>query len=119
MGRGVAIGPGASQVNRSRAATHHQESESTMSWDFLWTTFTVYVLAAFLFLLFIVLRDLFRSDSSGTVKSLWVVALVFLPILSTIAYLVIRGVSGDDGSGVANRMAQAQQRSSDFSTIGR
>jgi len=51
-----------------------------MTWDFMWTSFTVYVFLAFLFLLFIVLRDLFRSDISGTAKALWVVALVFLLI---------------------------------------
>jgi hypothetical protein len=90
-----------------------------MTWDLMWTSFTVYVFLAFLFLLFIVLRDLFRSDLSGVAKSIWVVALVFLPVLSTIGYLVIRGVGGDDGSGVAARMANVQPRSADFSTIGR
>ncbi len=90
-----------------------------MTWDFMLTSFTVYVFLAFLFLLFIVLRDLFRSDLSGVAKSIWVVALVFLPVLSTIGYLVIRGVGGDDGSGVASRMANVQPRSSEFSTIGR
>ena len=90
-----------------------------MTWDFMWTTFTVYVFVAFMFMLILVLLDLFRSDISGTAKALWVVALVFLPILSTIGYLVIRGVGGDDGSGVASRMANVQPRSSEFSTIGR
>src|SRR6188508_3461466 len=62
---------------------HRQESESTMTWDFMWTTFTVYVFVAFMFMLILVLRDLFRSDSSGLVKAIWVVALVFLPIVTS------------------------------------
>ena len=89
-----------------------------MTWDFMWTTFTVYVFVAFMFMLILVLRDLFRSDSSGLVKALWVVALVFLPIVTSIVYLIARGVA-DDGSGVSARMAQVQPRSSQFSTIGR
>ena len=89
-----------------------------MTWDFMWTTFTVYVFVAFMFMLILVLRDLFRSDSSGLVKAIWVIALVFLPIVTSIVYLIARGVA-DDGSGVSARMAQVQPRSSQFSTIGR
>ena len=88
-------------------------------WDFIWGTIIIYVGLGFLFLLFMVLRDLWRSDSSGVVKALWVVALVFVPFLSTIVYLVIHGAM-DDSSGVSSRMAESkQQRSSQFSTIGR
>ena len=80
-----------------------------MTWDFMWTSFTVYVFLAFLFLLFIVLRDLFRSDISGTAKALWVVALVFLPILSTIGYLeklVRQGTHGTSVPGVAKTLIE-------------
>ena len=87
-------------------------------WDFLWGTIVIYVGLGFLFLLFLVLRDLFRGDSSGVVKALWVIALVFVPFLSTIVYLIIHGAM-DDGSGVSSRMAQRQPPSSQFSTIGR
>ncbi len=88
-------------------------------WDFFWSTILIYVGVGFLFLLFLVLRDLFRSDSSGLMKALWVIVLVFVPFLATIVYLVIHGVMDDD-SGVSARMAQSQQqRSSQFSTIGR
>jgi len=89
-----------------------------MTWDFMWTTFTVYVFVAFMFMLILVLRDLFRSDSSGLVKAIWVVALVFLPIVTSIVYLIARGVA-DDGSDVSARMAQVRPRSQEFSTIGR
>ena len=87
-------------------------------WDFLWSTILIYVGVGFLFLLFLVLRDLFRSDSSGLVKALWVIALVFVPFLATIVYLVVHGAM-DGGSDVSSRMAQTQQRSSQYSTIGR
>lgn len=87
-------------------------------WDFFWGTITIYVGLGFLFLLFMVLRDLWRSDSSGIVKALWVIVLVFVPFLATIVYLVIHGVM-DDSSGVSSRMAERRPPSSQFSTIGR
>src|SRR6478672_13196939 len=95
-GQSANVPPGDRPGHRSE--THHHESESTMSfWDFLWGTIVIYVGLGFLFLLFLVLRDLFRGDSSGVVKALWVIALVFVPFLSTIVYLIIHGAM-DDGS---------------------
>ena len=78
-------------------------------WDFFWGTILIYVGLGFLFLLFMVLRDLFRSDSSGVMKALWVIVLVFVPFLATIVYLVVHGAM-DDWSGVSARMAQSQQQ---------
>ena len=87
-------------------------------WDFIWGTIIIYVGLGFLFLLFMVLRDLWRSDSSGVMKALWVIVLVFVPFLATIVYLVIHGAM-DDGSGVSSRMAERRPPPSQFSTIGR
>lgn len=61
-------------------------------WDFLWWMFWFYVLIAFLSALFMVFADLFRDkDLNGWFKALWVIFLVFLPILALLVYLIARG----------------------------
>lgn len=64
----------------------------TSIWDFIWFMFWLYVVIAFLGVLFSVFADLFRDkDLSGWLKAVWMVFLVFLPVLSTLVYLVARG----------------------------
>lgn len=56
--------------------------------------------------LFTILTDLFRDDSlSGGAKAAWAVALIFLPVLTAIIYLIARG------SGMAKRQANAIRQS--------
>jgi cellulose synthase/poly-beta-1,6-N-acetylglucosamine synthase-like glycosyltransferase len=41
---------------------------------------------------FFILVDLFRShDMSGWVKAIWIIALLFLPIITMLVYLIVRG----------------------------
>lgn len=77
-------------------------------WDFFWFIIAFFLLMAYLLVLFQILGDLFRDRSvSGWVKAVWVIALIFFPILTALIYLIARG------HGMAERqmatMAAAQQ----------
>jgi ABC-type multidrug transport system fused ATPase/permease subunit len=75
-------------------------------WDMLWFFF----LFVWILILFNILGDLFRDhETSGGVKALWCIFIVFMPFLAVFIYLIARG------SGMAQRSAQrAQQAQSQF-----
>lgn len=61
-------------------------------WDvLLWAlTFTVFI--AYLMALFSIISDLFRDTKlNGWLKALWLVFLIFLPLVTALAYLIFRG----------------------------
>ena len=61
-------------------------------WDFFWLLIWSYVFFAYLMVLFRIITDLFRDpDVSGGMKAVWVIALVFLPFLTALIYLISRG----------------------------
>lgn len=65
---------------------------SSSFWEFLWLIFSAFILLAYLMLLFQILADLLRDRSmGGFAKVLWVIALVVLPFLTALAYLIFRG----------------------------
>ncbi len=73
-------------------------------WDFFWLLVWGFLFAAYLVVLFQVVIDIFRSDDlSGLGKAVWVIALLIVPALSAIIYLIIRG------NGMAGR-SPARQR---------
>ena len=73
-------------------------------WDFFWFILSFFLLMAYLLVLFQILTDLFRDHSvSGLAKAIWVVCLIFLPILTSLVYLIARG------KGMAERNYEAAQ----------
>jgi hypothetical protein len=61
-------------------------------WDIFWWFFIVYAFMAFLWALFVVIGDLFRDDElSGWWKAVWVLLLVFVPLLTVLVYVIARG----------------------------
>jgi hypothetical protein len=67
-------------------------------WDVVWFIFISFAFVAYLMVLFSILSDLFRDrETSGWVKAVWIVALIFLPLLTSLIYLIARG------SGMAER----------------
>lgn len=61
-------------------------------WEILWFILISFALAAGLMVLYRIVTDLFRDpDVSGFAKAAWIIALIFVPILGSITYLVIRG----------------------------
>jgi len=80
-------------------------------WSLMWMMFGIVAFAAYLFALFAVVADLFRDHTLGGVaKALWVIALVFLPLLALLAYLIARGPGMQDR---ANREAERMWRATD------
>jgi len=73
-------------------------------WDIVWFIFISFAFVAYLMVMFSILSDLFRDrDTSGIVKAVWVVALIFLPFLTSLLYLIIRG------RGMAERAARSAE----------
>ena len=80
-------------------------------WDFIWMFFTIFVFFAWLMVLFSIISDLFRDRAlSGWAKAVWLVALIFVPVLTALIYLIARG------NGMAERsaaQASAQRSAAD------
>jgi hypothetical protein len=61
-------------------------------WDIVWFIFISFAFVAYLMVVFTILTDLFRDrDTSGWAKAVWVVALIVLPLVTSLVYLVARG----------------------------
>jgi hypothetical protein len=84
-------------------------------WDIVWFIFISFAFFAYLMVLFSIVSDLFRDrDVSGVMKAIWVVALIFLPFVTALVYLITRGRSmaerASDGAEMARRQQDAHIR---------
>ena len=71
-------------------------------WGILLPIFTIFFFFAYRLVLFHVIADLFRyGDLSGVAKAIWSVFLIFLPLLTSLVYLLVRG----KGMGQRQRVA--------------
>jgi general stress protein CsbA len=59
--------------------------------DVLWTMVIFFCWVAWIWIMVLILSDLFRRDVSGWYKALWVVVLIILPFLGTLIYLIANG----------------------------
>jgi hypothetical protein len=61
-------------------------------WDIVWFIFITWIFVAYLMVMFRIIWDIFRNEeSSGVVKALWIVALIFVPFLTALVYLIANG----------------------------
>ena len=61
-------------------------------WSYFWLLVWWFFFIAYLMVLFQIFGDLFRDDElGGFAKALWVLFLVFIPILASLVYLIARG----------------------------
>lgn len=61
-------------------------------WDFLWMLLGIVYVVSYAFVLIWVIGDLFRDDTmSGWGKAIWILFLVFVPMLTALVYLIARG----------------------------
>ena len=75
-----------------------------------WTIFEIFIWVLWIWILIYVLIDIFRShDLSGGAKALWLIFVVFIPILGLLIYLIVRG-----GSMHERAVQQAQQQDQQF-----
>jgi ABC-type multidrug transport system fused ATPase/permease subunit len=74
-------------------------------WDLLTLIFSTFLFVAYLFVLFQIVTDLFRdSETGGVAKALWIIGLIFLPMLTAIVYIIARG------KGMATRQRASLER---------
>lgn len=60
-------------------------------WEFFWFIFICFAFVAYLSVLFSIITDLFRDhETSGLVKAIWLVFLLFVPFLSAMIYVIVR-----------------------------
>lgn len=72
--------------------------------DLIWWFLTFFILLAYLFVLWAIIADLFRDHKlKGWAKAIWIVFLIFFPVITAIVYLIARG------SGMGKRAAEAQK----------
>lgn len=74
-------------------------------WDILYLIASAFFFVAYLIVLFHVVIDLFRdAELSGISKVVWLIGLIFLPVLTALLYILARG------QGMAERQRAAMQR---------
>ena len=74
-------------------------------WDIVWLILSTFVFVAYLLVLFQILIDLFRDhELGGGFKALWIIGLIFLPVMTALVYIIARG------RGMADRARAAAQR---------
>jgi hypothetical protein len=78
--------------------------------DIFWTMLMVGVLALGVWLLFVVLRDMFeRPELSGGARVGWTLVVCLLPVVGSLAYLAVRGPSTTElRMGFTSRRADAR-----------
>jgi len=75
-------------------------------WDLIWLIFSTFMFVAYLLILFQIVADLFRdAELGGGSKALWLIFLIFLPMLTALVYVIARG------QGMAARQRASLQRS--------
>jgi hypothetical protein len=86
--------------------------ESAMSfWDIVWFIFITWVFVAYLMVMFSIISDIFRDrEMSGFVKALWCLALIFVPFITALIYIISRGGDMADRS---MRVAAAHRQQQD------
>ncbi len=82
-------------------------------WDVLLFALIFTVFIGYLMALFSIITDLFRDrELNGFLKAVWFVALIFLPLLTALVYLIFRG-RGMTERAVASQQA-AQSAAEDY-----
>jgi len=77
-------------------------------WDVVWLMISTFFFVAYLFILFQVVVDLFRdTELGGGYKVLWMIGLVFVPVLTAAIYIIARG----DGMARRQRATAEQAKS--------
>ena len=73
--------------------------------EMLWLALSSFIFIAYLIVLFQVVSDLMRDPGmGGLAKAIWIVFLLFLPVLTALAYIFVRG------RGMAERQRDALYR---------
>jgi len=73
---------------------------------FLWTLIVIFFMVVYFMMLFSIVVDIFRRhDIHGGKKAMWLLFILFFPLVGLITYLIV------NGHGIAERQAKDVQRS--------
>jgi predicted PurR-regulated permease PerM len=73
---------------------------------FLWSLIVIFFMVVYFLMLFSIIVDVFRRhDIHGGKKALWLLFILFFPLIGLIAYLIV------NGHGIAERQAKDTQQS--------
>jgi Phospholipase_D-nuclease N-terminal/Short C-terminal domain len=79
-------------------------------WDIIWFIIVTFAFVAYLMVVFTIITDLFRDrDTSGWLKAVWFIALIFLPFLTAIIYLIARGQGMAERNAASMKAAKTAQ----------
>ena len=79
-------------------------------WSWIWFFFWMFAYIAYLFVLIYIVIDIFRDhELNGWMKALWLLLLLFLPWITGLVYLIVRG------KGMAERSARKQVEYQEYS----
>ena len=74
-------------------------------WEFLWLIAISFFLLSYLMVLVRIVFDVFRDNSmGGFAKALWIIALLVVPLLTALVYIIARG------RGMAQRQIADEQK---------
>ena len=77
-------------------------------WDVVVLMVSTFIFFAYLMILFHIVVDLFRdSEMGGGSKALWIIGLIFIPVLTSLVYVLFRGA----GMGKRQRDAMVRAKS--------
>ena len=72
-------------------------------WSWIWFFFWMFAYVAYILVLIYIVIDIFRDHQlNGWLKALWLLLLLFLPWITGLVYLIVRG------KGMAERSARKQ-----------
>jgi hypothetical protein len=72
--------------------------------DVFWTMILFFAWVAWIWVLVIIISDLFRRhDTSGWIKALWVIVLILFPFIGVLSYMIV------NGKGMSERSAKQAQ----------
>ena len=79
--------------------------------DLFFTFLMFFLFFLWIYLVVVILMDVFRSDDmSGWAKALWVIFVIILPFLGVLVYLIVRGRSMQERAmAAAKAQAEAQR----------
>ena len=74
-------------------------------WDLMLLMISTFVFVAYLLIMFQIIVDLFRDhELGGGSKVLWIIGLIFVPMITAIIYIIARG------KGMATRQQASMQK---------
>ena len=99
------------------AACNQVGTQQLTFWDIVWSMVVFFFWFMLIWIFIAVFGDIFRrTDLTGGMKAIWIIALIFLPFLGAIIYMVMRPKVTAQDVEMMTRAEAAQQAASQVST---